>query len=765
MFPPTSSPSEKQVTSTSGVSSSPSSSASSSSSSTEAIENVPANECVETKDSNTVNSNTVINAPPLAPAPASTPSVANKSKVTVNTSKPIAKTTSKKTVVLQKKRSMTTDDLDVKTSSNSSPTSTRNAATLQCNSIDLGFIKRVQSEALRKSLVTRPTKASMVRQRAKSAGSTTLTSRIASSSTTAPVAAGSKQPTQPMTPNFRVEKRLRVAHASRPAPMTTEERELAEIAKAKKEAEARLQKTQKMFEKVKVMNQVNPQRLVVRSTKELTVPTTPKFKLSKRLGQKTCSLAAPSPPSNPNPNPTSSAAPKGPTIPEPFHFATEKRVSSAPLSSQPAVATSGELAAQFFFRDARRSSTQPSAPSSSSSSSSSSSHNNKKVTEPKAPTFKTDIRLKNTARPKPLSREEQEDKMMKEIESKPFKARAIDQRIFSSVGELGVPKVPAKPLTEPVAFEFRTDKRCSNAHTVAEKEKEKANLTLDNDSRLTKEWVPKVTVAVSPKLSGGRASSAPARRQKPHHDEAVREKEKAERLKRQSIAKPLSLTEPKEFNLITEKRHSVNQANLEEKIKRERELEAAAREVRVKPVPEYKPFVPEKPAKTAIQVEEFHLRSIDRHNEAESMLHKQLHDAALKEQQAREVKAKPVPKSTYEPTFKLVDSHHAPVIPKSVTLESDLRAQKRKEFDDHVMAKAAEMEKKKEEEEKTALAKELAAIKELKRKSVSEGGMAFKANPILTKDLFPTKPPPPISLTEPKSPYLLTKRRARPSEV
>jgi len=51
------------------------------------------------------------------------------------------------------------------------------------------------------------------------------------------------------------------------------------------------------------------------------------------------------------------------------------------------------------------------------------------------------------------------DEEMTAIKSKPFKARPLDKRIFESSGELGVPKVAARPVTEPSCFELRSDAR------------------------------------------------------------------------------------------------------------------------------------------------------------------------------------------------------------------------------------------------------------------------------------------------------------------
>ena len=55
---------------------------------------------------------------------------------------------------------------------------------------------------------------------------------------------------------------------------------------------------------------------------------------------------------------------------------------------------------------------------------------------------------------------------MEEIQRHPFKARVLDRRIFDSAGELGVPKVSARPVTEPVEFAFRaTQPRARNTST------------------------------------------------------------------------------------------------------------------------------------------------------------------------------------------------------------------------------------------------------------------------------------------------------------
>ena len=55
--------------------------------------------------------------------------------------------------------------------------------------------------------------------------------------------------------------------------------------------------------------------------------------------------------------------------------------------------------------------------------------------------------------------------------------------------------------------------------------------------------------------------------------------------------------------------------------------------------------------------------------------------------------------------------------------------------------------------------KENREILELRKKTVEEGGLLFKAKPIQTKDVYKTKASVMQPLTQPKSPLLQTKNR------
>ena len=83
----------------------------------------------------------------------------------------------------------------------------------------------------------------------------------------------------------------------------------------------------------------------------------------------------------------------------------------------------------------------------------------KKVTLPISPKLQTKRRGDYASATHQKTYEERIDDEMKEIKEHPFKAKAINKRIFESNGELGVPKVEAKKTTEPIAFNLRLDLR------------------------------------------------------------------------------------------------------------------------------------------------------------------------------------------------------------------------------------------------------------------------------------------------------------------
>ena len=519
-----------------------------------------------------------------------------------------------------------------------------------------------------------------------------------------PRPASAKPPslTVPFSPKFRSDARSK--NNARPVPLTTEEREAAKIAEERRQVVDRMLKNRVRMEKVKVLAaNAKESAATVRSTKELTVPTTPTFLLSKKNGPKLMSNAA-------NADNKADEAPKParksvwedgikrPTQFEPFKFATDARASShgaAVLKSfNNAIIPSAEIA-HNFLRDAR----QYDAPKANTC---------KSITQPQAPVFHTDARL--LARPKPLSREELEEAAMEEALKHTFKAKPVDRRVFESMGEMGVPKVASKASTACVEFHLRTEARGAAA-ARNEGEGDRGVAASAFKARPMPSFAQpamcatpssqfKPTIAISPRFIKTHASTAPARRQKPHHADV--EKNKNLILAQSRTIKPPVLTEPTPFRLQSSVRHEDSVAQFNEIIK---QVEAKM-----------------------IEVGAFH--------------------------------AKPAPRTTYEAPQTPMPEHRAPLIPLSVTLESDLRAAKRAEFDAKNAHHMKEVSLKKEADKRNKEEQENLEIKKLRRMSVQEGGYNVAATPVVTKDLYPTPRPASVAATMPKSPFLLTKQRA-----
>ena len=269
------------------------------------------------------------------------------------------------------------------------------------------------------------------------------------------------------------------------------------------------------------------------------------------------------------------------------------------------------------------------------------------------------------------------------------------------------------------------------------------------------------TVAMSPKFNGGaRASVAPVRRQRvPFNLTAAAATAPA------TSREPLKITEPKEFKFRSDNRGEFHKAQMQKQLAQEQEALAAAREVKAHPMPDFnKPvFQPDLITHKAPLTESkpFQLRSTARHSDAVAAFQQEVTHTAEAEK-AVAFHARPVPATTYKPDLEFTEPvDHTPVVPLPVTLESDRRALKRQAFDQVMGQKMAQLEVMQETLAKQKLEQENSRIKELRRKSVEEGGLMFKAKPIITKDQFPTRAVPSTPLTTPLSPQLRTGSRPR----
>ena len=165
-------------------------------------------------------------------------------------------------------------------------------------------------------------------------------------------------------------------------------------------------------------------------------------------------------------------------------------------------------------------------------------------------------------------------------------------------------------------------------------------------------------------------------------------------------------------------------------------------------------------AQELTEFDEFHLRSVARHQYEAQAMEQEARRRAEEEEKAAHFHARPVPKTLYEKDFEPVFEERAPLVPVDVSFESDQRAAKRKEFDDAMAAKVAQLEEQKELAARRKLEDENRRIKELRSKPVEEGGMMFKAQPIMRHDPYPSKATKAPPLTTPKSPAFSVSKRA-----
>lgn len=581
--------------------------------------------------------------------------------------------------------------------------------------------------------------------------------------------------TIPKAPQFQTEKRQK-SH-QRALPPASSDILMEKLDQETKKKREEMQKAQRLYAKLKQNGFHESKPPVQVMTKKITIPKTPQSHLEKKFGKKV--------PSNLRKSPERVVEKKevkkvnGLTVPVPFHFKTDQRlahnnsnnnmgntlnsVNSTDRSSS--VYVSAAELAQKFQQDTRN------FPVVSSSSAINPCTSPRGLTVAHSPKLQTEIRSKSAQRARPLSREEVEELEMQEFSARPFKARSVDRRIlYESRGEIGVPKVPTKPLTQPVEFDLQYEKkRAQHQHQPALDADQQAMQFAsafkarpvpvhlkEGPAPLPPKKEAKLTLPESPKLNGkDRASSAPARRQKPHHAVVEEEKRKEQQQQKQA-QQPRGVTQPQEFQLLTSARGAHYQAMLEEKVAREREelqdyLAAQRKRSLCGPKLNFDaaPMVPPKPAvKEATVPVPFSLQSVAKHEEAQQRLKQHLE---AQQHQTSAFKAKPLPKTTYHAATVV---HHennenhenrAHVVPKNIVLESDVRAQKRREFDESVALRAAQME---EEKRQAALRKqqeENRQLQQLRRKSTAEGGMMFKAAPVMKVDPFA---PPAIALAE-----------------
>lgn len=559
------------------------------------------------------------------------------------------------------------------------------------------------------------------------------------------------QSTKPQGPRLRVDERSKNSTRQRHASTADIEKEKQE--KSKIEQELKRKKALLLYKKMKVASRhvVDP----CKSVKILTIPRTPKLRLDAKHGKKKYSTTHVEIP--PTKQLFTQTGTKENTIPMPFQLATEIRAKTRGDSIQSESApTAGEQMHNFSFRSSHIPSIS------------------QQPTIPVAPTFRTDARLENHTRPKPPSREEIEEKQMQEFQHHQFKHKPVDHKIFESAGELGVPKVQPKTVTEPEPFNLRIDRRPKRqSQLLPDDAVVKAFIALPMPDFSSTSSLPppppvqRLTVPQSPKLANGkvRAASAPPARQMPHH--SVAEQMRAKHLNEATTrigakSSPLRHTDPRSPNLATSERGRVYKAQFEEQIRKEEEERVKAREVQAQPVPIFtKPMVAKSTTlKPVTQFDEFKLRSQIRHEHYDSKFQEKLKTEEAEFQ--REFHALPLPKTTFAADFSVVldgINKVSSIAPQAVSLETDVRATRRKLAEQEWAQKRKEEEETSRRREKEKEDQENLIIRQLRRKSHLEGGMTFKAAKIVTVDKFPSKLVEKPALTVPVSPQFSINKR------
>eukprot|EP01041_Mallomonas_annulata_P009729 gene9729-20233_t len=563
--------------------------------------------------------------------------------------------------------------------------------------------------------------------------------------------------------------------------LSSEERELVEVREEIRIKEERMKRIQKHFERVKALGINTGHQPSIRSVKPLTIPSPPFSHVDQRKGKK--GIAAETEQerdravTSQKPRPV--VIPKGPTQSEPFHFRTDAR--AVAKSSEDVLVNKNSKSSltvaeliQRFQRDPR-------------------SHDvprgHSRLTQPVSPTLQTRIRSTQHASPPPRNSQDVKDEIDVEEMKFKFKARTVDQRIFQSAGELGVPKIPPKATTETRTIRLQTEERS---------ELRKAKVVIPKETEGMKPFKARPVPAslyeartVVPLTNSGNSNnnnSKPPLRGKPKVQSAapVSADAAVPRDRRRSTSAPparvlqptvtvppvaraqspsprpaLTLTEPKEFNLRTNQRGLMHQATMAHRRKQEEDGIRMAREVSARPLPDLsRPFVPKILPKELTEFEEFTLVSVQRHRAASAAF---LRELMVKEEDDKQssFRARELPGTTYKPVVITHPEDRPPVVPTVVELASDSRAQRRKVFDDSVAVKKLQQIQERAAHERQQQLDEDDEIRLLRSKPVSEGGFTFKAAPVLMTDPFPVKAQPIMPLTEPMSPHLHTAARKR----
>ena len=287
----------------------------------------------------------------------------------------------------------------------------------------------------------------------------------------------------------------------------------------------------------------------------------------------------------------------------------------------------------------------------------------------------------------------------------------------------------------------------------------------------SKPYVYVPTLPESPKFTKGKMDTAVTEsRRKPHHSIVEKERKQKEQEELEKAKKFVpKTTEVKEFKLRVDSRGSAYQQELERATARKENEELGRSTIKMKPAPVFEAASLDgfqSAVKLPLtEVKDFNLTSVKKHKLFQDDFKKHVDALMTKEKEQREIHAEPVPSTLYEPDFQYQKEIRTPLKPIEINFATESRVNKRKTFDLQNVERIIETERQAELVQMLKDAEEKEQIKDIRRKSVAEGGLMYKAAPIMKHDPYPTSMCQPRALTMPVSPILRTSKRLRASHV
>eukprot|EP01087_Luapelamoeba_hula_P020639 TRINITY_DN7075_c0_g1_i1.p1 TRINITY_DN7075_c0_g1~~TRINITY_DN7075_c0_g1_i1.p1 ORF type:complete len:487 (+),score=90.54 TRINITY_DN7075_c0_g1_i1:88-1548(+) len=380
------------------------------------------------------------------------------------------------------------------------------------------------------------------------------------------------------------------------------------------------------------------------------------------------------------------------------------------------------------------------------------------LTEPREFVFTTAMRVRPS---KYITTEEKERRELEHLRATHrFKARPLDPRILQSAGDLGVPCVPKRPVTQPQTPQFvrRARKRMRD---TGELQQQVDDSEQKKDARQSEPKRKKTGYEGRPFQLYTEERGAVAVAQ---HQKRLQEEQKRARQQREFKALPMpvggpfvplpfqgELTDPQLPPLKTEERGAVKEAVLASKLEQQETERVLARQFKASEMPTAPAFQPMPSALEPTLPEGFPLRTEERGVEKVAALLKKLRRQEREAKRLRRFKA-----SDYSApaVFEPAKSARGLTKPDARVRNTDERAVVRAQFDAQVKHQQDLLE-----DEHQRLKRKKARAENRARKALRKE-LVHKPQPVTGKE-----PPPPEQravqpLTEPQSPCLRTKQRS-----